>query len=128
MKRTRLNILVLAIGTLSLIGLPLLMLPGCQTPPDRIALSTLQTADASLDAAYRSWVESWKDRHAKVGDTESLLAERAKVAELIGKYQAAHRAALHAAEIAIQSTNGIATLSLQELFALKGELLDALKS
>lgn len=99
---------------------------GCKTPPDRIAFASLQTSDASLDTAYHAWLASWKERRANGGNTPALLAERDRVASVLTKYQTAHRAALRAAETAIQSTNSVAVLALDNLSGLKAELLNAL--
>jgi len=97
---------------------------GCQTPPDRIALSTLNTSDAAVDTAYHAWLSGWKDRRAHEGSSPALLTERDKVASLVSRYQSAHRTALKTAEAAVNS--GITEINLTELSALKGELINAL--
>lgn len=96
---------------------------GCQTPPDRLAFSAVQTSDSVVDTAYKAWVLSWKERRAK-GETVELLSERDEVAKAVSRYKSAHRTALKAAELAVKS--GVTTINFTELSALKGELLNAL--
>ncbi|MEI7453736.1 MAG: hypothetical protein WCK04_05870 [Actinomycetes bacterium] len=97
---------------------------GCQTPLDRIALSTLNTSDAAVDTAYHAWLSGWKDRRAHEGSSPALLTERNKVAALVSRYQSAHRTAIKTAEAAVNS--GVTEINLTELSALKGELINVL--
>ena len=104
-----------------------LLFAGCQTPADRLALSTLQTADASLDTAYRAWVVSWKARYKAAADTAPLITERNEVARLVANYQAVHKAMLADAESALKASNsGVLILPLDQLNAAKGDLLNVL--
>jgi len=112
-------------AALCFVCFPLAFLPvGCQTPPDRIALSTVNTGDAALNAAYQAWLAGWKQRRTNEGSSPALLAERDRVAVLISDYQSAHRTAIKAAEAAVNS--GITEINVAELLALKGELINVL--